>query len=228
MENSFLFEGNNRGHVGFDFSTLRLVRVRGINGFDAVYSLQGSVQKVSLSSIPRYIKKNEGIEKDVTTDPLEWSMAFWKLHTITGAVVARTLVDRSGSQNEGFSPITDAEFEAQLGHGSDIVRRLPAQKDIEIGKVTSPELREEESQLNDILLGLTDAWLMGNLSKQQRERLAALNYLDHLKRYELGWYHPTTSDLYSEMTNQDYKENAEDWLTEEMKWGSDLRAVLAA
>jgi hypothetical protein len=75
---------------------------------------------------------------------------------------------------------------------------------------------------------LTDAWLMGNLSSQLRERVAALNYLDHMKRYELGWYHPVPSKHYSEMTNQDYKENAEDWLAEETMWGSDLREAIAA
>ncbi len=85
-----------------------------------------------------------------------------------------------------------------------------------------------ERELVEVLLRLTDAWLMGNLSQRQRERVAGLNYLDHLKRYELGWYHSTASEFYSEMTNQDYKENADDWLTEEMKWGSDLREIISA
>jgi hypothetical protein len=228
LEDGFLFEAKNHGHVGFDFDNARLVRVANINSFDIAYSLQGSISKASFSTSPKYIRKNEGIEKDIATDPLHWAMAFWKLHTITGAIVARAVVDRSGSQSEGLSPITHAEFESEFRRISDIIRRLPSQKEIENRKVADQELNGLERQLTDILLRLTDGWLMGNLSQQQREKLAALNYLDHLKRYELGWYHSVASDLYSEMTNQDYKENAEDWLTEEMKWGSNLREILSA
>ncbi|HEV2225559.1 MAG TPA: hypothetical protein VGR56_01995 [Nitrososphaerales archaeon] len=226
LENSFLFEVNDHKNFGFDFSALRLVRVIDMNSFDVAYSLQGSIQKASFSSNPRYIKKNEGIEKDVTTSPLEWTMAFWKLHTITGAVVARTLVDRGGSQSEGLAPIADVEFESLYSCMSDVIEKLPSQEEMETGKVDYKELDALERQLNNILLKLTDAWLMGNLSRQQREKFAALNYLDHLRRFELGWYHSTPSELYSEMTNQDYKENAEDWLTEEMKWGSNLREIV--
>jgi len=228
LESSFLFEAKNHRHVGFDFDTVRLVRVKDINSFDVAYSLQGSIQRVSCSSIPRYIKKTEGVEKDVTTDPLHWTMAFWKLHTITGAVVARTLVDRCGSQSDGFSPITDAELDLQLNRGSDIIDKLPSQNEMESGTVARQEIDGLERELIEILLRLTDAWLMGNLSQHQREKVAALNYLDNLKRYKLGWYHSTASNLYSVMTNQDYQENADDWLTEEMKWGSDLRKIVSA
>ena len=226
LENSFLFEANNHRHTGFDFPTIRLVRVKSINSFDVAYSLQGSIQRASFESNPRYIKKNEGIEKDITTDPLGWAMASWKLRTITGAVVARALVDRTGVQGEGFTPIADEEFESLFRRVRDIIGKLPSQKEIESSTVAVQELEVIERELVDILLKLTDAWLMGNLSQGQREQVAALSYLDHLKRYELGWYHSVASEFYSEMSNQDYKENAEDWLTEEMKWGSDLRKII--
>ncbi len=227
LEYSFLFEANNHLHIGFDFDNVRLVRVRDINGFDVAYSFQGSIQKASFESSPKYVKKNDVIEKNVTTNPLSWAMASWKLRTITGAVVARTLVDRSGAQGDGFAPVTDEEFESQFRRISAIIGKLPSQKEIENGVVTSQELGMVERELVDALLRLTDAWLMGNLSQRQRERVAALNYLDHLKRYELGWYHSTASEFYSEMTNQDYKENADDWLTEEMNWGSNLREIIS-
>jgi hypothetical protein len=227
LDDSFLFEANNHLHIGFDFDNVRLVRVRDINGFDVAYSIQGSIQKASFESSPKYVKKNDGVEKNVTTNPLGWAMASWKLRTITGAVVARTLVDRSGAQGDGFSLVTDEEFESQFRRISAIVGKLPSQKEIENGAVTSQELGMIERELVEVLLRLTDAWLMGNLSQGQREKVAALNYLDHLKRYELGWYHSTASKFYSEMTNQDYKENDDDWLTEEMKWGSDLRKIIS-
>jgi hypothetical protein len=225
LEDSLLFEACNHQHVGFDFSTVRLVRVRDINGFDVAYSFQGSIQKASFVATPRYIRRNEGIEKDVTTNPFEWPMVFWKLHTITGAVVARTLVDRSGAQCEGFSLVSEDEFKSQIRQTRDIIERLPAQIEIETGKATSQLLSGLERQLTDILLGLKNAWLMGRLSQTQRENLVALCYRDQLKRYELGWFHTVASEFYTEMTNQDYKENADDWIAEEMKWGSNLRGI---
>jgi hypothetical protein len=155
-------------------------------------------------------------------------MAFWKLHTITGAVVARMMVDRSGAPSEGFVSITDEELKQQVHVIGETIEKLPSQDEIQAGKgVSREELRELEQQLVSASLKLTDAWLMGNLSQEQREKVAAMNYRDQLKRYELGWYHTTASEFYSEMTNQDYKENAEDWLTEEKKWGSSLRDFAA-
>jgi hypothetical protein len=227
MEDSFIFEAGSHLHVGFDLNTVRLVRVRDINSFDVAYSFQGSIQKASFVTTPKYIRKNEGIEKDVMTDPLGWTMTFWRLHTITGAIVARMVADRSGAQVEGFAPITDVEFDSQFRQMSHLIGKLPPQKEIESGRADQ-ELDTLERKLSDNLLGLTDAWLRGNLSLRQREKVAALDYLDDLRRYELGWYHSTGSERHSEMTNQDYRENAEDWLTEEMKWGSNLREIASA
>jgi hypothetical protein len=206
---------------------LRLVRVENINIFDVVYSLQGSIRRTSFESNPRYVKKNESVEKDVTTNPLGWSMASWKLRTVTGAVVARLLADRSGAPSEGFAPIADQDFELQIRHAVHIIGKLPSQKEIKHGGVAGQELKELEKELVHVLLRLTDAWLKGNLSQRQREKVAALKYYDQLKRYEMGWYHSTASEFYAEMTNQDYKENAEDWLTEETNWGSNLREIIS-
>lgn len=223
LEDSFLFEAGNNKHVGFDFNNLRLVRAWNINSFDVAYSFQGSLQKTSFTTTPRYVRKNEGIEKDVTTDPLGWTMAFWKLHTITGAIVARMLADRSGAQREGLAPADKEEFESQVRQAEELIKRLPPQNEIATRNSTNEgELDRREEQLTGIFLRLTDAWLVGDLSQQQRERVAALCYRDQLKRYELGWYHAIASRFYSQMTTQDYKENAEDWLSEEKKWGSDL------
>ncbi len=227
LENSLLFEASNHQHIGFDFNTVRLVRIRDIKSFDVAYSFQGSIQKASFVTTPKYIRKNEGIEKDITTDPLSWTMTFWRLHTITGAIVARMVADRSDAQVEGFVPIPDVEFDSRFRQMSNLIRKLPSQKEIEFGRADQ-ELDALERQLSDNLLGLTDAWLMGNLSLRQREKVAALDYLDDLKRYELGWYHSTASERHSEMTNQDYRENAEDWLTEEMIWGSNLQEIASA
>ncbi|HEV2226238.1 MAG TPA: hypothetical protein VGR56_05465 [Nitrososphaerales archaeon] len=228
LENSFLFEANNHKNFGFDFSALRLVRIMEMDSFDVAYSLQGSIQKASFVTTTKYFRRNEGIEKDVASNPLEWELAFWKLHTITGAVVARMLVDRGGSPTEGFAPMSDEEFESHFDRASDIIRNLPSQKEIENGGVSGQELEELETRLTKSLLKLTDAWLMGNLSQRQREMVAVLDYLDDLTRYEHGWFHSTASDFHFEMTNQDYKENAEDWLIEEMKWGSNLREIIFA
>jgi hypothetical protein len=190
-------------------------------------SLQGSVQRASFATTPKYIKKNEGVEKDVTTNPFDWALSFWKLHTITGAIVARILVDRSGIQSEGLSPVTNTDFDGQFRQANGIIMKLPSQKEIETKKADAKELDLYDQELSDIFLRLTDAWLMGNLSPEQRARLAALHYLDYLKRYELGWYQSVPSEYSSEMTNQDFKENADDWLNEELKWGSNLREMIS-
>ena len=229
LADSLLFEADNHKHVGFDFNTIRLVRARDVNSFDVVFSFQGSFQKASFDITPRYIRKNEGVEKDVTTDPLGWTMTFWKLHTITGAVVARLIADRSSSQREGFAPVSEDEFEKQTRHAGDLIEKLPSRNEIMSGNLArEEELDGLEQQLSEIFLRLADAWLAGDLSQRQRECLAALSYRDQMKRYELGWYHAATSRFYSQMTNQDYKENAEDWLSEEMRWGSNLLEITLA
>jgi hypothetical protein len=230
LEDGLLFEANkNHQHVGFDYSTVRLIRVRDLNVFDIAYSLQGSIRKASFVTTPRYSRRNEGIEKDVTTDPLSWTMTFWKLHTITGAIAARIVADRSGAQSEGLAPVSEEEFESRIRHAGELIERLPSQNEIASENSTGEqELDGLEEQLTEIFLRLTDAWLLGNLSRRQRENVAALCYRDQLKRYKLGWYHPLPSTFYSRMTNQDYNENAEDWLSEEMKWGSDLLGVTLA
>jgi hypothetical protein len=223
LENGLLFEASNHGDLGFDFNTIRLVKVTDINSFDVAYSIRGSIRKASFVTIPKYIRKNEGIEKDVSTDPLGWTMTFWKLHTITGAVVARALADRSGAKGEGFTPISDEELESQSELARELVETLPSQEEIASGNAASGEEPDDlEQQLTDIFLRLTDAWLLGNLSQRQRESVAAMNYRDQLKRYEQGWSHATATKFCSRMTNLDYKENAEDWLSEESRWGSNL------
>lgn len=228
LQNSFLFETKDRRHVGFDFSTLRLVRVIEMNSFDVVYSVQGSIQKASFVTNPKFIRRNEGIEKDVTTSPLDWTLTFWKLHTITGAVAARMLIDRADAQSEGVSAISNPEFELDFQCALKNIMALPAQGEIVTGRIIVKELNNIETQLSDIFLRLSDAWLMGKLSSEQRTRTAALHFLDYSKRYELGWYNADPSEFSSEMTNQDYKENAENWLTEEKNWGSDLRKLVLA
>ena len=225
LENSFLFEADDHGRVGFDLNALRLVRTKDINGFDTLHSAQGAIHGASFVTVPRYIRKNEGIDKDIATNPLDWPLSFWKLHTITGAVVARCLTDRTGVQSECSFALSDEEFESELNRAAAIIAKLPSQRRIENHDVTGQELDELERELAGGLLTLTDGWLKGGLSLSQRERVGALDYLNDLKRYELGWYHSAPSERYSEMSNQDYKENADDWLSEESKWGTDLLGI---
>lgn len=225
LEGGFLFEAKDQRHIGFDFNLMRLVRVTDINSFDVAYSLQGSIQRATFVTTPRYVRKNEGIEKDVTTNPLDWTLSFWKLHTITGAVAARVLIDRAGAQSEGLSLLTDSEFELEFRRAYDDITKLPSMDEIETGKITVQEVNNLERQLSSIFLRLSDSWLLGKLSSIQRTRTAALHYLDYSKRYELGWYNAVPSEFSSEMSRQDYKENAENWLTEEKIWGSNLQEI---
>ncbi len=225
LENSLLFEVSNHQHVGFDFGLVRLVRVSDVNGFDVAYSFQGSIQKASFVTTPKYIRKNEGIEKDVTSNPLDWTLSFWKLHTITGAVTARILTDRAGVKSEGMPIMTSTEFDSEFRRALDSIARLPSQQAIELRSTAVEELNNLEAQLAGIFLRLSDAWLMGRLSSEQRIKTAALHYLDYSKRYELGWYNTVPTEFSSEMTNQDYKDNAENWLTEERTWESDLHEI---
>jgi hypothetical protein len=228
LENSFLFEADDHRHVGFDFNTLRLVRLKDINSFDVAYSLQGSVQRISFSTTPRYIKRNEGIEKDVTTNPMDWEVAFWKLHTITGAVVARVLVDRTGVKSEGMIPLKNDEFGEEIRRAREAISKLPSQEERATTLTIRPEVERLEQTLSDALLKLTDAWLMGNLSPEQRVRVASLHYFDLVRRHELGWSLTDEKSGREEMSNQDYKDTAEDWFKEELQWGSDIKASVAA
>lgn len=228
LEDGFLFEANNHKHMGFDLNTARLIRVADLNGFDVAYSFQGSIQEASFVVVPRYIRKNERIEMDVATNPLDWTLAFWKLHTITGAVAARILVDRAGVQSEGINGMTSAEFESEFRRASDSISKLPSQREIEASNTEVEELNNLEVRLAGTFLRLSDAWLLGRLSLEQRVKTAALHYLDYSKGYELGRYNANPTQFSSEMTNQDYKDSAENWLTEERMWGSNLREMVPA
>ncbi len=224
LENSLLFEVKDRRHLGFDLNTLRLVRLRNVNSFDVAYSIQGSLQKASFVTLPKYIRKNEGVEKDVTTNPFEWELTFWKLHTITGAVVARILADKSGIRADGITPLTDVEFDRQSGLAVDIINKLPSQQEIESG-MNKKSVESRVVELNEIVLKLSDEWLMGSLSPEQRVKVAALHYRNLAKRYELGWRSTEQVAENLRMTTQDYKETAEDWAAEESLWGSDLKSI---
>jgi hypothetical protein len=228
LETSLLFEAVNHQHTGFDFGATRLVRANDIDGFEVAYSLQGSIQKASFTIKPKYIRKNEGIEKDVTSNPLDWTSSFWKLHTITGAVTARILADRANVQAEGMTAMTPTEFDSEFRRALDSIARLPFQQKVEVESSALEELNNLEAQLAGIFLKLSDAWLVGSLSLEQRVKTAVLHYLDFSKRYELGWHDAVPTEFSSAMTNQDYKDNAENWLTEERSWGSDLREMIPA
>jgi hypothetical protein len=228
LENSLLFEANDRRHVGFDFTTLRLVRLKDINSFDLAYSFQGSVQRISFSTTPKYIKRNEGIERDVTTNPMDWEISFWKLHTVTGAVVARVLVDRARVMSEGMTPMKSDEFEEEIGRAREAISKLPSQEERTTNLAIRTEVKGLEQTLSDVLLKLTDAWLMGNLSPEQRVKLASLHYFDLARRHELGWSLIDEKSGLEEMSIQDFKDTAEDWFTEELQWCSDIKASVEA
>jgi hypothetical protein len=94
-----------------------------------------------------------------------------------------------------------------------------------MGIVFLEALNSLESQLGETFLKLTDAWLVGTLSPEQRERVAALHYLDLERRYELGWSTVDNKTGIIEMSNRDCKDTAEDWVKEEAHWGSDIKSL---
>jgi hypothetical protein len=226
LDNSVLFEARDRRYFGFDFNKVRLVRVRNINSLDIAYSTQGSIQRASFAVAPKYIRKNEGIEKDVTTNPFEWELTFWKLHAITGAVVARVVADRSKVQIEGVTPTSDEEFERDFKNTSALIQKLPSKDEIVGGVNKKAEFRELDQQLNEAMLKLTDAWLMGNLSPSQRVKVAALCYLSNAKKHERGWFSTESETGGTPPSNQEFKESADEWTKEESLWGSDLKSLI--
>jgi hypothetical protein len=227
LESSFLYESGNQGHVGFDLNALRLVRVTNTKSFDVAYSVQGSIQKVSFTTVPRYIRKNEGIEKDITTNPFEWDLAFWKLHTITGAVVGRIVADKADAPIDGANRLPEEAFGNDFSRANALIEGLPY-RDKSRSEENQSRFEHLSVQLDQEILKFTDSWLMGSLSLGQREKVAALCYLSNARKSERGWITVESETKSPNESEWEFGESANEWIEEESLWGSNLKSIVQA
>ena len=109
-EQSLLFEASDGTTIGFDFPTLRLVRLTDVHTVELAYSIQGELRSASFRVVCTFADGTERDELPPREDPYRMSL----FRAITGGVVARFLADHSSAKVEGLTKMTDEKFEARI------------------------------------------------------------------------------------------------------------------
>jgi hypothetical protein len=212
-EQSLLFEANDGAMIGFDFPTLRLVRLADVHTVELAYSIQGELRSASIRVVCTFGDGTERDELPSEDDPYRMSL----FRAITGGVVARFLADYSNTKVEGLTRTTDEKFDARIKNLEGNILLFPDKKQYEdevwwdegLEKRTS-EASESESQVWDdsnadrlLSLGsnpsgtvdnafekldlLQEDWVNGRLSPVQRARCVAMDYHIKIKMAEMGY-----------------------------------------
>jgi hypothetical protein len=210
---SLLFETSGGTTIGFDFPTLRLVRLADVHTVEFAYSIQGELRSASFRVVCTFPDGTERDELPSAEDPYRMSM----FRLITGGVVARFLADHSNARLEGFAPMTDEKFEARV---KDLERNLdlfPSKREIDDSVFWDEELRKrslEEAEQEPMIWDdperlrlyytgtnpsmtidnafekldiLQEDWANGRLSPNQRARSVAIEYKSKLHHAEMGY-----------------------------------------
>ena len=212
-EQSLLFEANDGATTGFDFPTLRLVRLADVHTVELAYSIQGELRSASIRVVCTFGDGTERDELPSEDDPYRMSL----FRAITGGVVARFLADHSNTKVEGLTRTTDEKFDARIKNLEGNILLFPDKKQYEdevwwdegLEKRTT-EAAEAEPQLwndpyRDRLLStganpsatvenafekldiLQEDWVSGRLSPLQRAKCVAMDYRVELKMAEMGY-----------------------------------------
>lgn len=212
-EQSLLFEASVGTTIGFDFPTLRLVRLTDVHTVELAYSIQGELRSASFRVVCTFPDGTERDELPSAEDPYRMSM----FRLITGGVVARFLADHSNARLEGFAPMTDEKFEARV---KDLERNLdlfPSKREIDDSVFWDEELRKrslEEAEQEPMIWDdperlrlyytgtnpsmtidnafekldiLQEDWANGRLSPNQRARSVAIEYKSKLHHAKMGY-----------------------------------------
>jgi hypothetical protein len=144
-EQSLLFESNDGESLGFDFSTLRLIRLVDVHTVELAYSIQGELRSASfrvLVTFPNGAEREELPRKDDPEDHYRASL----LRAVTGGVVARFLQEHTNAKVEGLTIMTDEKFGEKM-------------KDLERNITLFPDKRQYDS----------DVWWDDKLRKKSLE-----------------------------------------------------------
>jgi hypothetical protein len=130
---SLLFESKDGLSLGFDFSTLRLIRLADVHTVELAYSIQGELRSTSLRvsvTFPNGTEREELPPKDDPEDHYRASL----FRAITGGVVARFLQDHANAKVEGLTIMTDEKFEEKM-------------KDLERNITLFPDKKQYDSEV---------------------------------------------------------------------------------
>ena len=104
-EQSLLFEAKTGETIGFDFPTLRLIRLTDVHTIEVAYSIQGELRNAFWRVVCTFLDGTERDELPSEEDPYRMSL----LRAITGGVVARFLADHSNARLEGLTRMCGRE-----------------------------------------------------------------------------------------------------------------------
>lgn len=215
-EQSLLFEAEEGSSIGFDFPTLRLIRLKDVHTIELAYSIQGELRSASfrvLCTFPDGTEIEELPPPDDPKDPYRGSL----FRAITGGVVARFLSDHTSSKVEGVAKMTDEKFEARMKDFERNMGIFPDKKQYEEDvwwddalRKRSLEAAESEPQIWDdpfrdklFYTGtnpsmtvdnifqkldiLHEDWVNGRISPIQRARCVAMEYKIDRQMSEMGY-----------------------------------------
>jgi hypothetical protein len=212
-EQSMLFEATNGATIGFDFPTLRLIRLTDVHAVELAYSIQGELKSASFRVVCTFA---DGTERDglpPREDPYRMSL----FRAITGGVLARFLADCSSARVENLAAMTNEKFEARIKDLERNISLFPDKKqydedvwwDEDLHK-RSQEAAQSEPQIWDdpfrdrlLYTGadpsmnvdnafekldlLQEDWANGRLSPLQRAKSVTMDYKVELHCAEMGY-----------------------------------------
>jgi len=212
-EQSLLFEAKNGEMLGFDFPTLRLIRLKEVHTVEVAYSIQGELRDGSFRVICTFVDGTEREELPSREDPYRMGL----LRSITGGVVARFLADHSNARVEDLTRMSDRKFEERMKDLEGNISLFPDKKQFEDDVWWDADLRKrslEAAQLEPQIWDdpdriklyytgtdptmtvdnafekldlLQEDWVNGRLSPSQRVKSVAIDYRIEMRQYELGY-----------------------------------------
>ena len=212
-EQSLLFEASTGETLGFDFPTLRLVRLNDVYTSEVAYSIQGELRNASFRVVCTFL---DGTERDVLPsedDPYRMSL----LRAITGGTLARFLADHSNAKLEGLTRMSDEKFEARIKDLERNISLFPSKREIDDGVFWDEGLRKRSLEEGDLEVSiwedpnrarlfytgtnpsmtldnaiekidlLQEDWVNGRLNPVQRAKSVAMDYKIKMRHAEMGY-----------------------------------------
>jgi hypothetical protein len=210
---SLLFEAKNGDTLGFDFPTLRLIRLKEVHTVEVAYSIQGELRNASFRIVCTFIDGMERDELPSREDPYRMSL----LRAITGGVVARFLADHSNARVEDLTRMSEQKFEERIKDLEGNISLFPDKRQFEDDAWSDEGLRKgslEAAQLEPLIWDdpdrirlyytgtdptmtvdnafekldlLQEDWVNGRLSPDQRAKSVVIDYRTDMRQFELGY-----------------------------------------
>lgn len=139
-EQSLLFEPKDGLSLGFDLSTLRLIRLVDVHTVELAYSIQGELRSTSLKVLVTFPNGAEREALPAKDDPEDHYRASL-FRAITGGVVARFLQDHTNAKVEGLAIMADEKFEEKMKDLERTITLFPDKKQYDSEVWWDEELR---------------------------------------------------------------------------------------